>query len=246
MKYYDGNKLLNLKDINRRQPEIYISTSNRTAGKTTFFGRYVVNQFLKQGKKFGLLYRYSYETSDVANKFFNDIQALFFPNYSMAGKTKEKDTYVELRLKKSSEEGDGDVCGYAFALNKADNIKKCSHLLSGISVILFDEFQPESGEYAPREINKFQSIHTSLARGHGEQVKYLPVIMISNFVSVLNPYYSALKITERITEHTKYLRGDGWVLEQGFNDSASAAQKASGFNKAFSDSEYMQFSAERV
>ena len=44
-KYYDGTKLLSLMDINGKRPEIYISTSNRSAGKTTYFNRFFVNRF---------------------------------------------------------------------------------------------------------------------------------------------------------------------------------------------------------
>ena len=39
MAYYDGAKLLSMKDINGQQPEIYICTTNRTGGKTTYFNR---------------------------------------------------------------------------------------------------------------------------------------------------------------------------------------------------------------
>ena len=45
--YYDGTKLLSLKDINGNVPEIYICTTNRTGGKTTYFGRLVVISFFK-------------------------------------------------------------------------------------------------------------------------------------------------------------------------------------------------------
>lgn len=45
MSYYDGTKLLSLKDINGNLPEIYICTSNRSAGKTTYFNRLCVNLF---------------------------------------------------------------------------------------------------------------------------------------------------------------------------------------------------------
>ena len=37
--YYDGTKLLSMQDMNGNKPEIYISTSNRSAGKTTYFNR---------------------------------------------------------------------------------------------------------------------------------------------------------------------------------------------------------------
>ena len=70
--YYDGTKLLSMKDLNGKTPELFLCTTNRTGGKTTYFGRLVVNRFIKQGKKFALLYRYNYELDDVADKFFKD------------------------------------------------------------------------------------------------------------------------------------------------------------------------------
>ena len=44
--YYDGTKLLSLNDLNGKRPEIYIVTTNRTGGKTTYFGRMFINRFL--------------------------------------------------------------------------------------------------------------------------------------------------------------------------------------------------------
>lgn len=245
MGFYDGSKLLSMMDINKDKPEIFISTSNRSAGKTTYFGKKLVKDFLKNGDKFILLYRYAYEITGVADKFFSDIRGLFFPNFVMSAEGREKDTFTELFLTEVGKEDSKRPCGYAIALNKADNIKKCSHLLSDAKVILFDEFQTESGLYASNEVQKLQSIHTSIARGNGEQVRYLPIIMISNFVSLLNPYYTALHISERLQADTNYLRGVGWVLEQGFNDTASKAQKESAFNRAFGDTTYNRFSAEK-
>ena len=49
--YYDGTKLLYLTDLDGKQPEILMVTTNRTGGKTTYFGRLCVNKFKKgQGK----------------------------------------------------------------------------------------------------------------------------------------------------------------------------------------------------
>ena len=50
-KYYDGTKLLSMKDINGNKPEIYICTTNRTGGKTTYFGRLCVNRWIEKGEK---------------------------------------------------------------------------------------------------------------------------------------------------------------------------------------------------
>lgn len=243
-KYYNGTKLLSLKDINKNTPEIYICTGNRTSGKTTFFNRYAVNSFLKKNKKFALLYRFIYELDDVSDKFFKDISVLFFPSYSMHSERKASGIYHELFIEypDSTEENPHiESCGYALAINSADQIKKYSHLLSDTSVIIFDEFQSESGHYCSNEINKFMSVHTSIARGAGKQSKYLPVIMISNTVTIINPYYVALGVSNRLLPSTHFLRGNGWVLEQSNNEYAANALKQSPFMRAFQNNSYLDY-----
>lgn len=243
--YYDGTKLLSLKDLDGRQPEIYICVSNRTAGKTTFFGRYFVNAFLKRSEKFILLYRYDYEVSDIAEKFFGDIRSLFFPGYTMISKARAKGAYHEIKLIKDAT-NDEEVCGYAVALNKADQIKKHSHVFNDVQRILFDEFQSENNNYAPSEITKFQSVHTSIARGQGKQSRYVPVYMLSNTVSIINPYYTAFGISDRLRSNTRYMRGHGWVFEQSYNEAAAAAMAESGFARAFAGDQYQAYATQNV
>lgn len=238
-KYYDGTKLLSMLDLNGKKPEIYMCTTNRTGGKTTYFGRLCVNRFLDKGEKFGLIYRYNYELDDVADKFFKDLKGLFFPDKTMTAKKRAKGIFQELFINDKS-------CGYAIALNSSDSIKKYSHLFSDITRMLFDEFQSESNHYCTDEITKFLSVHTSIARGQGEQVRYVPVFMLANQVSIINPYYVAMGICNRLNGETKFLRGDGYVLEQGFIESASDSQKESGFNRAFKENSYVAYSSENV
>lgn len=238
-KYYDGTKLLSLKDINGEKPEIYICTTNRTGGKTTFFGRLCVNRFLDKGQKFMLIYRFDYELINCADKFFKDLEKLFFQGSYMESKRGANGKYHELFL-------DDKSCGYAVALNSADQIKKFSHLFSDTHRMLFDEFQSETNHYCPDEIKKLLSIHTSVARGNGEQVRYVPIYMLANPVSIINPYYVELGISNRLKSDTKFLRGDGFVLEQGFVDTAAQAQRESGFNRAFTKNSYVAYSAESV
>ena len=238
-KYYDGTKLLSMLDINGNKPEIYMCTTNRTGGKTTYFGRLCINRFLDKGEKFGLLYRYNYELDDIVEKFYKDLGSLFFPNYTMTSKRRASGTFQELFLNDKS-------CGYGLSLNNADQIKKYSHLFSDIQRMIFDEFQSETNHYCERETKKFISVHTSIARGQGEQVRYVPVYMLSNPVSIINPYYVEMEISARLKEDTKFLRGDGFVLEQGYVESASIEQKNSGFNRAFSKNSYTAYSSECV
>ena len=246
-KYYDGTKLLSLSDINGNKPEIYICTTNRTGGKTTYFSRLLMNNFFKRGEKFALLYRFNYELDNIADKFFKDIGGLFFPEWYMKSEKRAKGVFHELFIyKKGVQDPEPVHVGYALSLNNADQIKKYSHLFSDVCRILFDEFQSETNHYCPDELRKFISVHTSIARGQGEQIRYVPVYMLSNPVSIINPYYVEMGISERLKSDTNFLRGDGFVLEQGFIESASIAQKTSGFNKAFAGNEYVAYSAECV
>lgn len=238
-KYYDGTKLLSMNDINGNKPEIYMCTTNRTGGKTTYFGRLCVNRFMDKGEKFALIYRYNYELDDCAEKFYKDIGKLFFPNTTMTSKRRASGIFHELFINDKS-------CGYAISLNSADQLKKYSHLFSDVMRMIFDEFQSETNHYCSDEIRKFLSIHTSVARGNGEQIRYVPVYMLSNPVSIINPYYTEMNISSRLDDKTKFLKGNGFVLEQGYVESASLAQKESGVNKAFSKNEYVAYSSECV
>lgn len=232
--YYDGTKLLSLLDLNGDKPEIYICTSNRSAGKTTYFSRKVVNNFKNAGKKFALLYRFNYELDSVANKFFKDLSKLCFPNDTMTSFPRAKGIYHELFL-------NDKPCGYALSINSADQLKRYSHLFSDVDQIIFDEFQSETSHYCNKEVDKFISIHSSIARGQGEQARYVPVYMIANPVTLLNPYYVSMGISLKLTRSTKFMRGEGWVLEQGYNESAAKAISQSGFMRAFANEKYTEY-----
>lgn len=237
--YYDGTKLLSLQDLNGKRPEIYLCTTNRTGGKTTYFSRLCVNRFLDKGEKFCLVYRFKYELDDCSEKFFKDISTLFFEGHEMKSKSKAGGIFHELYLDEVS-------CGYAVSLNSAEQLKKYSHLFSDVERMFFDEFQSETNHYCGNEVQKLISLHTSIARGQSKQVRYVPLYMVGNTVSLLNPYYIELGIADRLRDNTKYLRGDGYVLEQGYVKSASDAQTESGFNRAFSNNKYVAYSTEAI
>lgn len=237
-KYYDGTKLLSLRDLNNNIPAIYMSTSNRSAGKTTYFSKLLVNRYLKTGKKFGLIYRYKKDLGCVDEKFFKNLKENGFEEYDMAEKVVDNGTFSKLYLNE-------EECGYAIPLNAADDIKKLSHLLSDTSTLFFDEFQSETNNYCPLEIKKLISIYTSIARGQGEQAKHIPLYMASNNISLLNPYFTEFGVSERLRDNTKFLRGSGWVLEANFNKFASEAMKQSPFMQAFGNNSYVDFNTKQ-
>ena len=239
-KYYDGTELLSQRDINGEEPEIYLCTTNRTGGKTTWFNRLMLNRFIKKGSKFMLIYRFNYELDDVADKFFKDINKLFFPERKLKATKRSNGIYSELVL------DDIYQCGYAVTLNSADKIKTMSHLFSDTENMLFDEFQSETNHYCNDEVKKLISIHSSVSRGQNKQVRRVPVYMLGNPVTILNPYYVEMGISDRLRSDTRFLKGDGFVLEQGYVESASNAQKESGFNRAFKSNSYVGYASQGI
>ena len=70
--------------------------------------------------------------------------------------------------------------------------------------------------------------------------------MVSNNVSLINPYFVELDISNRIKNNTKFLKGDGWVLELTINENAVKEQENSAFNRAFSKNIYTQYSTGKL
>lgn len=232
--YYDGTKLLSQKDINGKTPEIFICTANNNAGKTTYFSRMLTKRYLEKGKKFMVVNRFSYELDDCAGKFFKEIGYLFFPDCKMTSIRKAMGIYHELYINERP-------CGYAVSLNSVDALKKYSHYFNDTSCMFMDEFQSETNHYCTNEVNKFRALHKLVARGGGKMVRYVPVYLVGNEITILNPYYVSMGISTRLNRETKFLKGDGFVLEQGFNEDASKAQEESAFNRAFGNDTYNQF-----
>ena len=64
--FYDGTKLLSMKDLDGMTPEIFMCTTNRTGGKTVYFSRLCVNRYKRGMGKFMITYRFNYELDDCA------------------------------------------------------------------------------------------------------------------------------------------------------------------------------------
>lgn len=237
--YHNPVKLLSMLDLDGKKPEIYIDESNRSAGKTTYYNRKLIKEYKERKEQFILLYRFNYEIDSISEKFFSEIGRMFFKNDIMTEKRYTKRKYTELFL-------NDETCGYAVAINDADGVRKFSHQFARTEKMLFDEFQSETNHYCADEITKFQSIHRSIARGGGKQTRYLPVYMLSNGVSLLNPYYTALGVSYRLKPDTHFLRGRGWVLSRTVNEDARKSYAQSGFAAAFAASEYSRFAGENV
>lgn len=238
--HYSGNLLLSKMDKNGNKPETYISTSNRSAGKTTWFGGYILNKFLTKNELFCILMRkkYQLEKSVSFMAYFPSALSVYYPDLEMKEEVGIKGVFNNIYIRLRGKENEWLLCGYSTSLNSSDDIRNFSNVFNHVTRIWLDEFQPESGDYVKDEVKRVFSIHTSLARGGGSQSRYLPLILTGNLIDVNNPYYEHFGINRDINIETNFYRGNGFVLEQGFNKSAADAHSNSTFNQSFSESDY--------
>lgn len=234
--YYNPKKILSLKDLEKKEPTFYLISTNRSAGKTTCFLKMALENFHARREQFVLLYRYKYELTSCAT-LFDDIMRLY-PELQGEINTVNhaQGLFVEMLM-------NGETIGFAISMNNPDVMKKYSPLFAGVEMCIFDEFQTESGKYLPKETEKLQSLLLTIARGGGRQSRPIKVFMLSNNVSIMNPYYIEFGIHKRIKSDTKFMRGIGWVAEFGFNESASKNIQENGIARAFQNSNYLRYSS---
>jgi hypothetical protein len=169
--YYNPKHILSMKDLDGDEPTIYMVTTNRSAGKTTAFLKKSLVDFKKSGAQTVLLYRYQYELS-AAGDIFKDVLALNFElGIDMKVKSCASGLFYQLFL-------DDKPFGFSVALSNPDSLKKYSPVFADVQHIIFDEFQSEKGNYLPKEIEKFQSIYLTIARGGGAQSRDVKVLIV--------------------------------------------------------------------
>lgn len=234
-KYYDINSILNKKDLDNKEPSIYMITSNRSGGKTTSTLKYSLNLFKEKKRKTILLYRNKLELNG-ANLIYKDVLEMY-PEYGaeMTILSHVGGSFYELFL-------DGVSFGYALALVKPDVLKKFSPLFADVDIIIMDEFQKEDGKYLNKEVEKLQSIYLTVARGGGSQSRDVKVFLLGNMVSLMNPYFVYFGIHKRLKDETKFIRGKGWIAQFTFIRSASESIKNNAFSRAFEGDSYMEYS----
>lgn len=238
-KFNNPYYLLNTKDENGNTPEIFIDCQNRGSGKTYGYSYGLLEQALGRDMgwglpigKFMILCRWKHEVPHIARGMFADVVRNEFEGAKLETVMRAGGLYGEIMFTLGEEE---PICvGYVCPVNKSDDLKRFSSLFSDTAVMIMDEFQCASMQsYCPDEIGKFYRLHVSVARGGGKSSRYVPVILLSNSISIMNPYFTALGIHKRIQSTTKKLKGKGWVMQRIINPHAAEEQRESLFNQAF-------------
>lgn len=233
--YFNGYPLLLQNDANKNTPEIFIYTSNRTAGKTFFVKSFVTLYSQSFFKKFLWLVRKQTQLLPAMKSFIEDVQ-------------KSDNFDGEFKINKSEAVGvkellyEGVIIGYFTYLNWAENLKEASNMFNGVDIIVKDEYQSLTGDYCKSELDKLKSIHQSVARGYKQHVRFVPTILCGNHISIVNPYFIGLGLHKIFNQNQKKYKGDGWVCEMTWNKQAAEAALSSPFERAFKDSAYSRSS----
>lgn len=235
-KFYNGGKLLTLKDIDGEKPAFIMCVGNRTAGKTFYFKRLLLRRYINKGQKFAIICRYKNELDAVKYDYFKDVIETSFPKESLefTFKNVSKNLYINIYL-------NGEKCGVAIAISSSDGIKRFSQNFSDIENMFFDEFQSESGTYIPDEFILLKSLITSISRGGGKSYRYVPLYMCSNAVTMNNPYYKEFGIAGKLHKLSGFNRGPGWVLETCFIEDAANSLKNAAHMKGDKYNKYTSF-----
>ena len=239
-KFNNPKFLLSSLDADGLKPEIFIDCQNRGSGKTYGYSYGLLEQALGNDMgwglplgKFMILCRWKEEVPNIARGMYGDVIRDEYEGATLKSVSRANGLYAEVYFCQGEEE---TCVGYVAPINKSDDLKKFSSMFSDTAVMIMDEFQCASlTSYCPDEIGKFYRLHVSVARGGGKSSRYVPVILLSNSISIMNPYFTALGIHKRITSDTKKLRGQGYVMQRIINPNAAKEQKESRFNIAFGD-----------
>lgn len=231
--YYNGRELLLHKDIDKKPQIMNIITSNRSAGKTSYF--LMFSYFLKKlyGKRTVMFFRYTYEVSN-AHSVYTDVVNQYAWGEKLKSVKIVNDLLYEMFI-------DDESIGYAMRLGNVDTLKKFSPLFADIEFCMMDEMQTESGKYLKKEVQKMQSLLWTIGRGGGIQKRDILTCLIGNPVSILNPYFIALGIHTRYSDNTHFLRGKGWVAE--FNINKEVVKQSNGSSDIF-DTDYNDYATD--
>ena len=235
--HYDNTKLINSLDADGERPAFYIVCSReRGPGKTFSFSKLLINNFLEKGEKFILLTRNMGDLGNVAAGILDGYLQFEHPEISVEEKIQMKGVFSKIFMKSGKgEDATCDECGYVIPIRACDQIKKISSMFYDATSFYFDEFQPmANATYLKDELGLLYNIYKSVARGDGSAIRYMPVYMASNTITLGNPYFEGLGLNGAIQSNTKFYKGHGVVFENCVVEGLAEAHKSSSIDRAMS------------
>lgn len=178
--YYDFGTLLSKNAL------INMTLSNRGAGKTYGFTKWAIKDFLKTGKQFVYLRRYSTELSRLDNFF--DAVCGEFPDHKFMYKGGKKGGKFFI---------DDEICGFSAPLSTSITLKSVP--FPEVNKICFDEFLIPKGNihYLKDECHTFFDFIETINRLRQTDKLHdlVRVFCFANTISMVNPYFQYFGLT---------------------------------------------------
>ena len=222
MRYYNFENLKKECSKMKKPPYLRIVCGNRTSGKTT--ASIIESLKLFKEKKKQTVFFYRTKTELRASHFLYQDVIDMYPDFgvdSVETKSLVSDLIYGVYANIS---GESFLIAFSLWIKKPDRIKKFSPMFRDVELGIFDEFLLEDErEYIEGEVEKLQSICVSIGRGGGKQSRPFYLYLLSNRTNLCNPYFVNFGILNIIQKGTKFIRGENFIVEFSYNDSAKKA-----------------------
>lgn len=240
--FYNPTGLFNLNDLDGLEPEIFFSISNRGPGKTYSMSWIMLKYTLCVDRKIMLISKTQNDLGSISEGVLYACLNDNFKDYSLIEIVDKSQKFSRIFVcRQNGEEVEKIHIGFVCALSAATKLKNFANLFNEVDLMFLDEFQTE--DMRENEVNNLVTLHDSVARGGKNKdnpVRYVPVVLASNSLSVDNVYFHAFHISTRIQSNTHFLRGNGFVLERFYNDFVAEARRKSAFYRALEHTQIAQ------
>lgn len=213
----------------------------RGTGKTYGSLKYCIEQYLKnkeKGKQWEFVYirRREEELKKITmqrnGRIFKAVQKEF------------KDH--ELKAEANYLYCDGEIMGYAMQLSNAEQASK-GDSFPDVHMIIFDEFitkKKGNGGYLTDEVTVFSDLYESIARPGTEHCR-VPVLFLSNAVSISNPYFDFYHLDKPYNGDIQRFGEDGLILVQNVVcEKVREAKLSTDFYKLNKDTNYASYAVQ--
>lgn len=215
--YYSLTKILSYNKL------LSMSIGARGIGKSYAAKRWAINNWLKNKKQFVYVRRYKTEFNNIKN-YFNDI----------------KDRYPDhtFKVKKGCFYIDDEVAGYYLGLSTSQNNKSNSY--NDVNIVIFDEFIIDKGRvnYLKGEVQLFLDLIETIGRTRDD----IRILMLSNSISSINPYFLYFEIYPRFGD--KFIHKDQLVVEINKNIDFINFKKQTKFGQLIDGTKYSKYAIE--
>ena len=222
--YYRASELLESKDEDGNEPAAFISTNNRSSGKTSYWAMLSKKIWEMYKAKTVILVREVGELEGIEEAYGDVCASYGWPEVTQ--RTVVLRTCIELKL---GEEG----FAYVVPLKKYVALKKYSPIFRDVWLIVMDEYQLENGKFIKHELQAFRSVFRTVSRGGGQRSRNVKMLLFGNPVTLLNPYLLNFNISEKYEFGREYVKGKRVVAEFIINAAAHEEMKSNIANDLF-------------